>query len=194
MGLSPDMKGFLGEKETLSVLKQLKQRGILFLHDVVVPRTNTVTQIDFMLFSTKVFMCLEVKSWGGEVFIPVANEKWKTVYGHQTIPVHNPLSQNEVHVRAANENSLHGIPYENYVVFPKNPVIHNKKPNTGTLSDLVSYVVELPDKYPEEFVQKEYEHFKELTDIYYPAFLEKEFSRQLMSSIKKTDLFGGDYD
>ncbi len=194
MFLTPDMKGYLGEQEVQSVLKRLEPRGIKSLHDVVVPRLSTVTQIDFMLFSTKIFMCLEVKSWCGEVFIPLNNESWRTVYGHQSIPIHSPIEQNEVHVRAANENSLCGVNYENYVVFPKNPIIHNKLINTGTFSDLISYISSLPEIYPKEFVDKEYEHFKQLTDMYYPAFLEKEYTRQLKNSIKKTDFFGGDYD
>lgn len=194
MYITPDMKGYLGEKDVRSVLELLESDNFKYLYDVVIPRLNTVTQVDFMVFSTKVFACLEVKAWTGEVFIPTGTEKWRTVYGHQSITLHSPLDQNDAHVRAANNNSLCGISYDSYIVFPRNPVIHNKLTNTGTLSEMVSYLVSSPDRYPKEFVAKEYEHFKKLSEENFPVFMEKEFMRQMKNKFEKTDIFGDDYD
>lgn len=195
MYLPSDMKGYLGEREVKEVLKLLERQGVRHLYNAVVPRGSTVTQIDFMLFSKRVFLCLEVKAWSGEIFIPSEeNGKWKLVYGRQTIRPHNPLDQNDAHTRAANANSLCGVKYENYVVFPKNPIIHNKLYNTGSLADLVNFIFSANEKYPQEFVDKEYAHFEELTQEYYPDFMEKEYLRQMRTEFEKTSLFGDDYD
>lgn len=194
MYVTPDMKGYLGERDVRSVLDLLKSDNFKYLYNAVIPRLNTVTQIDFMIFSTKVFACLEVKAWTGEIFIPVGNEKWRTVYGHQSISLHSPIDQNAAHVRAANNNSLYGINYDSYIVFPKNPVIHNKLINTGTLSDMVSYLVSSPNKYPQEFVMQEYNHFKQLTEENFSSFMEKEYMRKMKNKFEKTDIFGDDYD
>lgn len=192
MPLTPDMKGFIGEQEVLSVLKRLESDGLKVLQDVVLPRPTTVTQIDFVIFSTKIFLCLEVKSWCGEVFVPIGNEGWRTVYGSRSIPIHSPIEQNELHVKVANDNSWCGVNYKNYVVFPKNPIIHNKLYNTGTISDLIGYIHALPDIYPVTLVEQEYNHFKELTMQYYPMFIEKECKRRFG---QKTNFFDGDeYD
>lgn len=196
MPMTSNLKGFQGEKEVESVLQQISRRYTFkYIADAVVPTAgNSVTQIDFMIFSKRVFMCIEVKAWNGEIFIPKNKyDKWKVTYDSRPITPHNPIEQNEFHTRTVNNLSPLGMKYVNYIVFPNNPKIHNRLYTTGTLSDLASYICLKPERFSEETVEREYKKFRDLTDKYFPKYLEREIERGFAAESNPTSLFSEDY-
>ena len=181
MNKSPVIKGLEGELEVEYALKHLcKRYNMKYIPNAIIPYNSGVLQVDFMLFSTKGFYCLEVKNWTGEVYVPRdKNDKWKVYATSRMVPTHNPIEQNRLHVLAASASSINNITYQSYIIFLKVNCIHNRIKETGTLSDFVNTLLSKPDIESDSVIESEYNHFMKLKKNCYDDFMRREFSRDI---------------
>lgn len=191
MGLSLSAKGVIGEQRVVNVLNTLARNYEMYtLYNVILPNnSDNVTQIDALLFSKKVLLCIEVKAWTClQIDIPDNTRyRWKATYDNQeVVNGASPIKQNDYHLDVIRDCSDNGYLYEPFVVFTENPKIINRQSNVGGLTDLISYITNKPDIYSSNFIKKEYETMKNLSEQYYSNFVIREFNRL---KINNTDLF-----
>lgn len=182
MCLSLGAKGVLGEHRVSNVLNTLAKNYEMYtLYNVVLPSTSkSVTQIDALVFSKKVLLCIEVKAWTClQINVPYdTRNRWRAIYGNQeVVNGTSPIKQNEYHLDVICNCSDNGSLYEPFVVFTENPKIVNRPSNVGGLTDLVYYITNRPDIYSSELIRKEYETMKNLSEQYYSNFVVREFNR-----------------
>ena len=191
MCLSVGAKGVIGEQRVVNVLNTLSRGCELYtLYNVILPsNSDKVTQIDALVFSKKVLLCIEVKAWTClQIDIPDnTRASWKATYASQdVVNSASPIKQNDYHLDVIRSCSDNGYLYEPFVVFTENLKITNRQPNVGSLTDLVHYITDKPDIYGSDFIKKEYEFMKSLSEQYYSNFVIREFNR-FKSDL--TDLF-----
>ena len=182
MTLSVGAKGIIGEQRVVNILNTLSRSYELYtLYNVILPsNTGNITQVDALVFSKKVLLCIEVKAWTClQIDIPDnTRTSWKATYANQdVVNGASPIKQNDYHLDVIRDCSNNGYLYVPFVVFTENPKIINKQPNVGNLTDLVHCITDKPDIYSSEFIKKEYELMKKLSEQYYSNFVIKEFSR-----------------
>lgn len=190
MEMSSSLKGLLGEQRVKSVLDTLKSYGVRYIDDASLPTTNGgVTQIDFIVFSPSIVACLEVKTWYGKIYVPNSDEHWRVVYKKQIIVPSNPLTQNDIHCRAAISCSPNNLRYNNLLVFPSDPLFNNKKTYTCNMTDLVEVLTNGRAKYSESILTEEYERLNQISIKNYDRLMDKEISRIIKNGLT-TNFFG----
>lgn len=174
--MNPVVKGLLGEEEVkLFLIEYTKQFGGYFLSPAIVPIDDTVTQVDFIVFTKHLMACIEVKSWAGEVIVPQFDESWKIIYKNKITTTCNPFQQNSYHCKAVDNNSVCGIRYDNLVLFPDTTSIYNKQKYTINMDELLLRLNYGVKDYSDSVIEKEYLHFKKLTEDNYYLYMLREF-------------------
>jgi hypothetical protein len=192
MGKYSDIKGFVGEYKIQSSLDALKRYNVKYLYNVVLPKDDKdITQVDFMIFSPKCCICLEVKAWSGKIIIPQSGNTWKLVYGTQEIRAVTPFQQNRAHLRVVKRLSPNKLDYKDFIVFPENPIIINKQSNMGNIPDLIQFIMSGKENYRQEVVDSEYNYFMNISNENYSNYMLRELSR-IHDTKDKTNYFGGD--
>lgn len=179
MNLNPSLKGMVGEKEVITVIKSISDMyDLKYLTNVVVPYNKGITQIDLVIFSTRIFLCLEIKSWHGDLYIPDnISDNWRVDYGSRVINIFSPVVQNKRHTNALTLTSPNKVGYTNYVVFPTNPLIYNKHGCIGNMTDLINLINNQCIKYTSDVVDDEYNYFKRVSNQYFKDYMIRELNK-----------------
>lgn len=68
-------------------------------HDLLVPYFTRTTQIDHVVVSKYGVFVLETKSMAGQIYGSASSQRWTQVVGSRKYQFHNPLKQNDTHLR-----------------------------------------------------------------------------------------------
>ncbi len=126
-----DIKGFVGEKTTSSVLFFLNKSKYKVLNDVILKSGGYTTQIDHIVISDFGIFVIETKNYKGWIVGSENAEFWTQVIYRRKEKLYNPIRQNFGHIKAL-KNCLHEYPnvvYKSIIVFPSKADI---KVNTTT--------------------------------------------------------------
>lgn len=152
--------GDVGEVKFTELLKA-KQRylNLVFVQDLCLPRPGKMpTQIDFLVFSTKGFYCIELKNWNGVVTCDDSAKHLFVRYSSKKIKISNPISQNKIHMKTLEEQT--GYKFQNRIV-----MLGQKEGESKYIFTMEEFFEELSkgeDIYSLDFVKATYEKFKVL--------------------------------
>lgn len=186
-----ESKGIRGEVQIASVLNTLReQEGLMYLHNVILPKKgDNITQVDFIALTRKRFICIEVKAWTGIIFADRTARYWRVQYPTKIIAPQSPYLQNDSHIKAL--NSVSDYAYENYVVFPTNPIIKNKFNGIGTTADFIQYLNTGNLRYTTGQMQEEYRRLAAISENNTMAALFKALDRFDNNVLSKGDSYNG---
>ncbi len=99
---SPTMKGRIGEWRVNRALRQLDTAQYHLFPDLYLPRPDDdgTTQIDHVLVSPFGIFVIETKNYQGWIFGDETKRQWTQQIYRSKKRFHNPLHQNNLHVRA----------------------------------------------------------------------------------------------
>ena len=111
--------GDFAENLVASYLEKNFPEGVC-LNDLYFKTPHGLTQIDHILICKHGLFIIETKSHNG--FIEIRERQWTQKYNDKIVKFHNPLHQNEIHIKAlrgvmANERSFKDLNINGFVVF-----------------------------------------------------------------------------
>lgn len=142
----PEGDGFkvaklLGDEGERLISRELSRHRLEYLHNIVLPVGNQLTQIDHVVLAGSTIVCLEVKSWNGKIYGTEESATWtKFAFGSGArMIVQNPLHQNRLHIRAL-QSFLPGAEIRGLVVMAGRSHFKEDVPGVVTITSLVSHL------------------------------------------------------
>lgn len=131
----------LGDEGERAISRELRRHGLEYLHNVVLPAANQLTQIDHVVLAGSIVVCLEVKTWNGKIYGRQESPTWtKFAFGGGTrMTMQNPLRQNRLHIRAL-QSFLPGAEIRGLVVMAGRSQFKEDVPGVVTITSLVAHL------------------------------------------------------
>lgn len=96
----PSVKGLIGEKSVAFFLKKLNGDEYEVFHDVYLPTSHGITQIDHIVISRYGIFIIETKNYKGWIYGSERNQYWTQVIYKRKEKFYNPIKQNYGHIKA----------------------------------------------------------------------------------------------
>ena len=137
-------KGDKGEEKVIEVLSTFKDEYYLINNLMLLGDNDVSHQIDHILIRHNGVFVIETKYYHGEITGDATDLMWTKTYfkkGKKVIEkFHNPIKQNNSHIRAIKKVIGKDIPLINFVVFIDNDVSHLGIYKVVNLSQLVERI------------------------------------------------------
>ena len=144
--MSKQTRGNLGEEKVISTLAKMKGFFRLINNLTLEKEKGSTHQIDHIFINEKGVFVIESKSLYGEIHGDNKDTVWVKIERKKKVIIHNPIIQNNSHVRIIKSYLGNDIEVISVVVFTLNNAPYYPSENVINLNDLPLFLSEYPCK------------------------------------------------